>query len=139
MTLHQVAVYHNTAARCMPHHPEDPLMLVFTFARDLPDDTTAEQVADWTFRTFNADLDVLEDGRAAPGAKSAFLLACLYRLLRLRSLSTGDVVSITTDGRTTWLTCEPVAWRQIDAPVSFSGQPFTAATVHQYLRWGHDA
>lgn len=87
MPLYQVAVYHNAAAQFMPYQPEHPLMLVFTFARDLPDDTTAEQIADWTFRTFNVDLEVLEHDHATIGAETAFPLACLYRLLRLRSLS----------------------------------------------------
>lgn len=120
MTLHQVAIYHNTAARFMPYRSEDPLTLVFTFGRDLPDDTTAEQVADWTFRTFNVDLDVLENDSATPGAETAFPLACLYRLLRRRSLSVGDVVSVTADGRTTWLACESFAWRRIDTPAGLS-------------------
>lgn len=66
MTLRQVAVYHNTAVRFMSYWATDPLMLVFTFARDLPDDTTAEQVADWTFRTFNVDLDVLDNDHTTP-------------------------------------------------------------------------
>jgi hypothetical protein len=139
MTLYQVAVYHNAEARFLPYRPEDPLMLFFTFARDLPDDTAVEQVADWTFRTFNVDLDVLEDDHAIPGAETAFPLACLYRLLRLRSLSTGDVVSVTADGRTTWLACEPFGWRRIDAPADLAGRPLGAATVRQFLRRGHDA
>jgi hypothetical protein len=139
MTLYQVAVYHNTAAWFMPYRPEDPLMLVFTFDRDLPDDNTAEQVADSTSHTFNVDLEVLENDRATPpGAETAFPLACLYRLLRLRSISTGDVVPAIAEGYTTWLACEPFGWRRIDTPVDLSGLPLTAATVYQHLRRGHD-
>jgi hypothetical protein len=134
MTLYQVAVHHNTTARFMPFRPQDELTLVFMFARDLPDETTAEQIADWTFHTFNMDLEVLENDFATPGAEVAFPLACVYRLLRLRSLSTGDVVAITVDGRTTWLACEPAGWRRIETPAGLPGRPSTAAKVHEHLR-----
>ncbi len=115
MTLYQVAVHH-AKTPFMPRQPDNPLTLVFTFACDLPDGTSAEQVAGWTFRTFNIDLDALERDHTTPGAGAAFPLACLYRQRRLRSLSVGDVLSVTVEGRTTWLACEPFGWLRIGTP-----------------------
>ncbi len=95
---------------------------------------TAEQIAVWAYHTFNADLDQLETNRARPGGEIDFLIACVYRLLSLRSLSTGDVLAITTSGQTTWLACDPIGWRPIDTPTTLTGGPLTARTIYHRIR-----
>ncbi|MBO4209793.1 hypothetical protein [Micromonospora echinofusca] len=88
---------------------------------------------------FNTDLDHLETDRTTPAGENDFLIACVYRLLRLRSLSTGDVVAVTANGHTTWLACEFTGWRHIDTPTSITDQPLIADTVQQQLRRGRHA
>jgi hypothetical protein len=83
---------------------------------------------------FNADLDDLQGGRGKPEGEIDFLVACTYRLLGLRSLSTGDVVSVITDSDSVWLACDFLGWRRIDAPENRTGSSLTAATVHEHLR-----
>jgi hypothetical protein len=133
MTLHIIAVYHNTDSRFFPYEPGHTLTQVISCWRDLPAATDAQQCAEWAYDVFNTDLDDLEIGRATADGESDFLTACIYRLLRLRSLSTGDVIAITTDGRTTWLACEFTGWQRIYAPDNLTGQPLTASTVYQNL------
>jgi hypothetical protein len=134
LTLHVIAVYHNTENRFLPYEPGQALTQVISCWRHLPAATTAEQSADSAYRVFNADLDHLEASRARPDGETDFLLACVYRLLQRRSLSTGDVLAVTTNGRTTWLACEPVGWRRIDTPANLTGRPLTARTIHEHTR-----
>lgn len=136
MTLHIVAVYHNTDSRFFPYTPGQTLTQVISHWRHLPAAATAEQFADWAFHVCNTDLDHLEADRATPHGEADFLLACTYRLLRLRSLSTGDVVAVTAVGHTTWLACEFVGWQRIDTPTNLTGRPLTAEAVYQHLRQG---
>ncbi|MFI5489221.1 hypothetical protein [Micromonospora echinaurantiaca] len=139
MTLHVIAVYHNTDSRFFPYEPGHALTQVFSHWRHLPATATPEQTASWIYGLFNVDLDHLETGRATPNGEADFLIACAYRLLRLRSLSTGDVIAVTADGHTTWLACEFIGWMHIDTPTNITGQPLTAETVYQHLRQGRHA
>ncbi|MBL6280260.1 hypothetical protein JMF97_29275 [Micromonospora fiedleri] len=139
MTLHVIDVYHNADSRFFPYEPGHTLTQVITHWRHLPATAAPEQLADWAFHVFNADLDHLETERATPNGEADFLIACTYRLLRLRSLSTGDVVAVTANGHTTWLACEFVGWKRIGPPTSLTGGPLTAATVYQHLRRGRHA
>ncbi|MBB5871922.1 hypothetical protein F4553_005301 [Allocatelliglobosispora scoriae] len=85
---------------------------------------------------FNTDLDRLEPGRSTPQGEADFLLACVYRLMQRRSLSTGDVIAVTTDGTTTWLACEFIGWRQITTPTNQAGRPLSADAVYRHLAGG---
>lgn len=116
MTPHLITVYHNTTSRFARYAGGHDLVGVISHCRHLPAATDPQQIADFVFHLFNADLDDLQQARANSGGESAFLLACTYRLLDLRSLSTGDVVSVSVGDRTTWLACEPIGWRRITAP-----------------------
>jgi hypothetical protein len=140
MTLFYIAVYHNTDSRFFPYEPGHALTKVISHWRDLPAETSPEDVADWAFALFNADLDTLQDRRGYPGGGELdFLLACTYRLLKLRSLSAGDVLGITSEQTTTFLACEFAGWRRIDSPNNRTGQALTADTIYQHLRRSHDA
>ena len=139
MTPHLIAVYHNTDNRFFPYEPGHTLTQVISCWRHLPAATDPEQSAEWAYDVFNTDLDDLETGRAAADGETGFVTACIYRLLRLRSLSTGDVVAVTTGGHTTWLACEFTGWRRIDIPGTLAGQALTASTVYQHLHGGDDA
>jgi hypothetical protein len=132
MTLHIIAVYHNADSRFFPYEPGHTLIQVISCWRHLPAATDPEKSADWAFDVFNTDLDDLEIGRATANGETDFLTACTYRLLRLRSLSTGDVVAVTFEGHTTWLACEFTGWRRIYAPETLTGQPLTASTVYRH-------
>ncbi|WP_434739343.1 hypothetical protein [Micromonospora sp. SH-82] len=134
MTLHVIAVYHNTESRFLPYETGHALTQVISHWRHLPDTATPEKTAAWIYGLFNIGLDPLENGRATPTGEADFLLACTYRLLRLRSVSTGDVVAVTANGHTTWLACEFVGWQRIDTPTGITGAPLTADTVHRHLR-----
>jgi hypothetical protein len=129
--LHVIAVYHNPGSQFLPYEPGQHLTQVISCWRHLT--ATAVEIADWTYHVFNADLDQLEANRARPGGESDFLIACVYRLLGLRSLSTGDVVSVTTAGRSTWLACAPVGWQPIDTPTNLTGNPLTAHRIYERL------
>lgn len=138
MTLHVVAVYHNTDSRFFPYEPGHALTQVISHWRHLPANATPEKTADWIYGLFNIDLDRLETDRATPNGEADFLIACTYRLLRLRSLSTGDVVAVTVDGQATWLACEFVGWKRIAPPTNLTGRPLTADTVYQHLQRNRD-
>jgi hypothetical protein len=133
MSLFQVGVYHNTTSQFMPFTSEDAISLVFTFDLDQPRDTSAEEIAEWAFRAFNADLDMLEDGQRAGADPRLFPLACLYRLLRLRSVSVGDVLRIVCDTTVWWLACGRFGWDRIDEPFTHRGQPLTAKRIYEQL------
>ena len=130
--LHVIAVYHNTDNPFRPYEPGHELTQVISCWRHL--NATAEEIADWAYRVFNADLDQLETNRARPGGENDFLIAGMYRLLTLRSLSVGDVLAITTRGETTWLACDPLGWRPIDTPAHLTGGPLTARSIYQRIR-----
>lgn len=140
MTLFYIAVYHNTDSRFFPYEPGHALMKVISHWRHLPAETTPEDIADWAYHLFNADLDQLQGSRGeADGGEMDFLLACAYRLLGLRSLSAGDVISITTESTSTWLACEFDGWRRINAPEHRTGHGLIAATVYHHLSRGNHA
>ncbi|WP_435124398.1 hypothetical protein [Micromonospora tulbaghiae] len=133
MPLHQIRIYHNTESRFMPYDDGHWLTGAVSLGRDLPAGTAPEQIADWAFRVFNADLDHLERDRREPGGEISFLIACVYRLLRLRSLSVGDVIAVATDRESRWLACEPFGWRRITPPSNVHGRLLTAETVYQHI------
>jgi len=137
MTLHLITVCHNTDRGFLPYEPGHALTRVISHWRHLPTATDPEQSADWAYQVFNSDLEHLETGRAAAEAEADFLIVCIYRLLRLRSLATGDAITI--EGHTTWLACERVSWRRIDTPANLTGQSLSASTVYEHLRRGHHA
>jgi hypothetical protein len=139
MTLYVIAIYHNTDSKFFPYEPGHALTQVISHWRHLPTAPTPQQLADWAFHVFNADLDQLDSGPAALCGEADFLVACTYRLLRLRSLSTGDVVAVTADEHTTWMACQSTGWQRIDTPTNITGQPLTAETVYQHLRRGGHA
>ncbi|GIE90509.1 hypothetical protein [Actinoplanes regularis] len=134
MSLYQVGIYHNTTSTFLPYDSEDLVSLVFTFDLERPDGTSAEQVADWAFRAFNADLDLLEsdqrDGNADP---MVFPLACLYRLLRLRSVAVGDVLRVACGEQVWWLGCGRSGWDAVDEPWPYQGKPLTAKRIYEHL------
>jgi len=132
MTQYQITVYHNNDSRFMPYENEHRLTATVSHWRDLPA-TEPETLADWAWHVFNADLDHLEPNRTRPGGELDFLAACVYRLLRLRSLSVGDAIQVATDSETWWLACDSIGWRNIDPPANIDGQPLTAEKVYRHL------
>jgi hypothetical protein len=138
MTPFHIAVYHNTTSRFFPYEPGHALTEVLTHWRHLPADTSLEQIADWAYHVFNADLDALQSSRATAGSGELdFLLACTYRLLGMRSLSTGDVIGVTVEETTAFLACEFIGWRPIASPPNRTGRALSAETVYEHLRGGH--
>jgi hypothetical protein len=136
--LHVIAVYHNTESGFLPYEPGHALVQVISCWRHLPATAAVEEVADLAYHVFNADLDQLESNRTRPGGESDFLIACVYRLLGRRSVSIGDVIAVTTGGKSTWLACDPVGWRRINTPANLTGGPLTARAIHQHTRRRHD-
>jgi hypothetical protein len=135
MKLFYIAVYHNNDSRFFPYEPGHTLTKVISHWRHFPAETSPEDVADWAYRMFNDDLDSLQGRRGYPdGGELDFLLACTYRLLKLRSLSAGDVLGITTEETTTFLACESVGWRAIPSPENRTGNGLTADAIYQHLR-----
>ena len=134
MTLHVITVYHNTSGRFGPYASGHGLVGVISHWHHQPEGAELEQIADWIFHLLNVDLEDLHSARANSGGESAFLLACSYRLLGLRSMATGDVLALTVGDRTTWLACEPIGWRRISAPTVPLGSPTDADAVRQRLR-----
>ncbi|MCM4078282.1 hypothetical protein [Paractinoplanes hotanensis] len=140
MTLFYIAVYHNTDSRFFPYEPGHALTKVLSHWRHLPAETSPEDIADWAFHVFNADLDALQGRRGqADGGELDFLLACTYRLLGRRSLSAGDVIGINREETTTFLACEFTGWRTIPSPDNRTGQALTATTVYDHLNEGRHA
>ena len=127
-----VTVYHNDEARFMPYEHGHQLTAVTSHWLDTPASDPVT-VAEWAYRTFNADLDLLETERHTPGGETTFLAACVYRLLGHRSLSVGDVVEIRTGPGSHWLACDRVGWRPIDEPARTCGEPLSAARVYEHL------
>lgn len=138
MSLHVVAIYHNTESRFFEYEAGHQLRQVISHWRQWPTGTDPLQIAEWAWRVFNVDLDVLEAHRGTPEGEADFLIASAYRLMRRRSLSTGDVIAITTEGVVTWLACEFIGWRQITAPANLTGLPLTAEAVYRHARGGDD-
>jgi hypothetical protein len=137
MTRFSIEVYHNDEARFMPYENGQRLTLVITHHLDLPH-TTPEDVAGVVYHIFNADLHLLETGREDDGGETLFLAAYVYRFLRLRSLSVGDVVHITGGTTPRWLACEPIGWKTIDTPSNLDGMPLNANKVYLNLRTSRD-
>ena len=133
MALYQITIYHNNQSRFMPYEDGHRLTATVSHWCDLPD-ASPLMLANWAWHVFNADLDMLENNRTMPEGEADFLLACVYRLLQLRSLSVGDVIEVTTDHDHWWLACEPVGWRHISPPANVHGQPLTAQKVYQHLQ-----
>ncbi|MEV0903087.1 hypothetical protein [Actinoplanes sp. NPDC049802] len=134
-----IEVYHNLDSGFAPYEPCHTLTEVISTWRRLPADVSPEQIGDWAFYVFNGELSQLGASRAMPGGEEDFLIAGVYRLLRRRSLSTGDVVAVTAHSNTTWLACEPVGWRRIDTPPRRTGEPLSPATFQRLLWGGNDA
>lgn len=114
--MFHVTVYHNTDGLFTAFRREHHLLPALAFSRAMPHDTTAEQLAEWTFCLFNADPDTLVGSRPTADTASAFLIACRYRLQRLRSLSVGDVVQVSTATGACWLACDGLGWCVIAPP-----------------------
>ena len=133
MSRFHVSVYHNDTSAFTPFTSDDLISLVFTFDLDQPQGTSAEEIAAWAFRAFNADLDMLEDEQRAGADPRIFPLACLYRLLRLRSVSIGDVLRLACGTTVWWLACGRTGWDSIDEPFPHRGQPLTARRVYEQL------
>ncbi|GIG02074.1 hypothetical protein [Catellatospora citrea] len=138
MNLHVIAMYHNAESRFFPYEDGHRLRQVISHWRHWPTGTDPYEIADWAWHVFNADLDMLESGRGTRQGEADFLIASVYRLMRHRSLSTGDVLAITTDGITTWLACESIGWRQITTPANPTGTPLTAEAVYRRTRGSGD-
>jgi hypothetical protein len=138
MSLHVVGVYHNTESRFFPYEDGHQIRQVISHWRHWPTGTDPLQIADWAWHVFNADLDMLESGRGTTQGEADFLIAAVYRLMRRRSLSVGDVISITTEGVVTWLACEFTGWRQITTPANLTGEPLSAEAVYRHARGGDD-
>jgi hypothetical protein len=83
----KVTIYHNDEARFMPYQDGQLLTAITSHWLDTPTGVDALAIAEWAYRTFNADLDLLETERHDPGGETTFLAACVYRLLGHRSSS----------------------------------------------------
>ena len=129
----KVTIYHNDEARFMPYEDGQLLTAVTSHWLDTPTGDDPLAIAEWAYRTFNADLDLLETERHTPDGQPTFLAACVYRLLGHRSLSIGDVIEIETGSETRWLACDPYTWRAIAEPPHRSGRSLSAATVYRHL------
>ena len=114
--MFHVTVYHNANSQFTSFRREHQLLAAFAFSRALPQNTTAEELAEWTFCLFNIDPDLLVDSCPTLDTASAFELACRYRLQRLRSLSVGDVVRVSTSTAVCWLACDGLGWSTIAPP-----------------------
>ena len=121
--MFHVAIFHNLSGRFVPYRHDDALIPAFGFSRALPQNTTAEQLAEWTFSTFNVDPETLVDSDPTIDAASAFRLACRYRLLQMRSLSVGDVVQISAPTAVWWLACDSLGWSAIAQPPNVHAAP----------------
>jgi hypothetical protein len=131
----RIDIYHNTDSRFLAYEPGHALTQVISHRRHLPVDSNPEGIADWAFRVFNADLEDLQHRRdEVDGGELDFLIACIYRLMGLRSLSVGDVIGITAGESTEFLACDPFGWRPISAPEHSAGQGLTAVNVYERLR-----
>jgi hypothetical protein len=140
MTLFYIAVYHNADSRFFPHEPGHALTKVISHWRHFAAETSLQDIADWAYRVFNDDLDRLQGRRGYPdGGEMDFLLACTYRLLKLRSISAGDVLGITTEGTSTFLACDFDGWWSIPSPDNRTGKALTADTIYEHLRRSHHA
>ncbi len=129
----KVTIYHNDEARFMPYEDGQLLTAVTSHWLDTPTGDDPLAIAEWAYRTFNADLDLLETERHNPGGETTFLAACVYRLLGHRSVSVGDVIELGAGSHHQWLACDPGRWRSIAEPSHRSGEPLSAATVYQHL------
>ena len=132
-----MTVYHNDESRFLRYQDGHLLTAVAGHWLDTPDPDPLA-VAEWAFRTFNADLDMLETERHTPHGETTFLAASVYRLLGHRSLSVGDVVEVHTEAESHWLACDPTGWRRISEPRYATGDLLSAAVVYQHLAAARD-
>jgi hypothetical protein len=121
MSTHLIGAFLNTGHPMTGYRPGDRLLPGVMFRLRLPADTNAEQAADWTFRVLNTDPETMTADTGLPAAETALWLVSFYRLLRLPSLSVGDVVQVVSDGNSRWLTCEPSGWIVIAPPNGLLG------------------
>ena len=130
-----VHIYHNATNQFTPYEDGDPLVLVFSLRMPLRGGQDVRAVAEQVFALCNVDLDDLDAGRDSVDGETAFLAACVYRLLGCRSLSVGDVLHLEHEFDSHWLACDRTGWRPISEPArsSCGGQATTAATVYQHL------
>jgi hypothetical protein len=128
-----LTIYHNCDARFMPYQDGHQLVAVMSHRLAASVSHDAHGAADWAFHTFNIDLDQLEASRDTRDGETAFLAACVYRLLGHRSLSVGDVIHVQDEGEDHWLACEPSGWRRIAPPSTTQGQTLTTA-VYERMR-----
>ncbi|MEU4693736.1 hypothetical protein [Actinoplanes sp. NPDC023714] len=138
VTRHLIEVYHNLNGRFDSYTDDHVLQEVISHWRYLPAAITEEEVASWAFTVFNADLELLSLRRGEPGGEEDFLIAGVYRMLRRRSLSVGDVVAVSRNGRTVRLACEATGWRRIGGPPRMIGEPLTATAFLRHA-WCRDA
>ncbi|MFI1997025.1 hypothetical protein [Actinoplanes sp. NPDC020271] len=156
MTLFKIDVYRNTDSQLFPYEPGHALTKILNHWRDLPAETSPEAIASHIRFVMSIDLGYLESGRgedcALPGVAhphsdgegdTDFLLACTLRLLGRAGMGSGDVVGVTANDITVFLTtddsCSPFQWRRINPPRNVAGYGLTAEVIYQYLRGGSRA
>jgi hypothetical protein len=112
-----------------PHHP---LVPVFQYTEETPLNVTRDRVLEATFHLFNVGDD--------PAFGTPDTRAVQYRARRNRSLSVGDVISLTCPvptinaqvqlRMTKWFTCASVGWTELpSAPTSFAHRASTPGTT----------
>src|SRR5947208_10685386 len=89
----KVTIYHNEDARFMHYQDGQLLTAVTSHWLDTPAGDDPLAVADWAYRTFNADLNLLETHRQTPAGETTFLAACVYRLLGRSEEHTSELQS----------------------------------------------
>ncbi|MFI1995309.1 hypothetical protein [Actinoplanes sp. NPDC020271] len=156
MNLFRIDLYENTDSRLFPYEAGHHLTKILTHWRHLPTESSPEQIAAHMRFVLSIDLGYLQDGRekkcALPGCTFAhrdgdgetdFLLACTFRLLGRAGLGPGDIIGVTANDITVFLTidatCSPFDWRRLNPPENVTGNGLTADTVYQQLRGGHHA
>ncbi|MDT5024093.1 MAG: hypothetical protein QOE61_519 [Micromonosporaceae bacterium] len=120
-TVH-LTVYHNHERLLQPYADGHRLHAVTSHTLDIHPvvdlDETIDAVAEWAWRTFNADLDMLQNDRIDSRGETTFFAAAVYRLLGNRSLSAGDILHLHIADRHIWLACHPYVWRPITEPTN---------------------
>jgi hypothetical protein len=133
MTVHHFRIYHNDSGEFRPYEPGQQLTATVDYRLDIADSIHADDLPEWAFHAFNADLDMLETERGQRGGETTFLTACVYRLLGFRSLSVGDVIEIVTGEHSRWFACDRAGWTAIETPPNITGRLLTARTVYDHL------
>lgn len=128
-----LTIYHNEESSFMPYEPGQRLTAKVSHWIDFDDDIEADDIPEWAFETFNADLPMLEGTRHEGYGETQFLAACVYRLLGYRSLSIGDVIEIFSTGEPRWVACDGDGWTEIEPPSNCNFPPATSDTIHDHL------